>query len=122
MFAHKRINVPATREANAITTRSLSFGSSTKRIWEANSARSIADQINTSVSGLSATVARMPSEVRTNIPIQLTVLGKLLRTTDVIMMARHNVARLTANAHAMPSAMNVGDCEKSNVGCQMENC
>src|SRR5690242_13707374 len=82
----------------------------------------MAAQISTSVNGLSATTARTPKDVRINVPIQLIALGKLLRTTAVRMMARHNVVRLMANAHAIPSATNVGDCEKSKAGCQAGNC
>src|SRR5689334_21312275 len=82
----------------------------------------MAAQISTSVNGLSATTARTPKAVRIKVPIQLIALGKLLRTTAVIMMARHNVVRLVANAHAIPSATKVGDWEKSNPGCQAGNC
>src|SRR5687767_13643922 len=103
------MNVPVAPEANAMTTRSLNFGSSTKRIWTINPTKSRAAHINTSVSGLSATSARMASAVSIKMTIQLTMLGKLLRTTEVIIMARHNVTMLNENSHAISSAINVGD-------------
>src|SRR5512134_1466892 len=118
MPAQSKIRVPAEREAKATTARSLSFGSSMTRIWVTNSKRSIAAQINTNVSGLSATTASTPREVKTRVPIQFIALGKLLRTTAVSMIARHKVVRLIANAQAIRSPTNVGDWEKSRAGCQ----
>src|SRR5688500_17623967 len=103
------MNVPVAREAKAMTARSLSFGSSTKRIWAINSAKSMAAHISTRVSGLSATIASTPSDVSIKMTIQLATLGKLLRTTEVMMIARHNVTILNENTHAISSAINVGD-------------
>src|SRR6266516_5636110 len=111
--------MPVARDAKAITTRSLNFGSSTVRICAISSERSMAAQINTSVKGLSATTARTPKEVKIKVPIQLIALGKLLRTTAVRIIARHNVVRLIANAHAISSPINVGDWEKSKAGCHV---
>src|SRR5215211_2142243 len=113
--------MPATRDANAITERSLNAGASTTRICAISSEISIAAQIKTSVSGLSATTERMPKDVRINVPTQLMGLGKLLRTTAVRMMARHSVARLNVNVHAIPSPTNVGDWENNNSGSQAGN-
>src|SRR5215217_757078 len=107
--AQSRTRLPAARNAKAVTIRSLNRGSSETRIWAINSEMSMAAQINTRVSGLSATTARIPNEVRIRVPIQLMGLGKLLRATAVRMTARHNVARLTANAQEIPSATKVGD-------------
>src|ERR1051326_8516042 len=114
--------MPVTREAKVTTTRSLNFGSSTVRSCAIKSERSSAAQINTRVNGLSATTASTPSVVRIKVPIQFMGLGKSLRTAAVKMIARHNAVRLTANAQAISSPTNVGDWEKSNVGCQAGNC
>src|SRR5215207_511490 len=114
--------MPAVREANAITVRSLKPGSSTTRICAINSEISIAAQISTSVNGLSANTARMPSEVSIKVPIQLMGLGKLLRATAVRIIARQRVARLKANVQAIPSPTKVGDWEKRATGFQAGNC
>src|SRR5512143_2759399 len=107
--AQSKNRIPVAREANVMTTRSLSFGSSTNQICTTSSTMSIAAQINTSVSGLLATTASTPSDVRVRVPAQLTGLGKRGRTAAVTIIAIHSVIRLNANAHEIVSAINVGD-------------
>jgi len=122
MLAHNRIRMPVTREAKEITTRSLSLGFSTKRICEIISVRSIAAQSKTRVKGLSDVTASTPSADSTKTPIQLIGLGKLSRATAVTITARQIVTMLSANAHAVPSAMNNGDWEKMFSGLQGGSC
>src|SRR5215207_5226292 len=120
--AQSKIKIPVAREANEITTRSLNFGSSTNQICTTSSTRSIEAQINTTVSGLSATTASTPSAVSDKVPTQLIGLGKCIRTTAVMMTPRHRVVRLKTNAHEIPSAIKVGASGKIVIGCQEANC
>src|SRR5215216_1808677 len=120
--AQSKTRIPVARDAKVMTTRSLSFGSSTNQICTTSSTMSIAAQMKTSVSGLFAATASTPSDVRVRVPAQLTGLGKRGRTAAVMMIAMHNVIKLNANAHEIVSAINVGDWEKRVVGCQTGNC
>src|SRR6266498_621509 len=120
--AQSNTRIPVARDANAITTRSLNFGSSTYQICTISSTRSMAAQINTNVSGLSATTAKTPREVRRRVPAQLIGLGNFARTTVVMTIAKHNVTRLKTKTQEILSATNVGDWEKIVVGCQLANC
>src|SRR6266498_2202284 len=120
--AQSKTRIPAAREANAMTTRSLSFGSSEYQICTASSTRSIAAQTSTNVSGLSATTDSIPNAVKISVPDQLMGLGNLARTTVVIMIAKHKVTRLNTNSQEVLSAMNVGVWEKIVAGCQPANC
>src|SRR3990172_7014919 len=121
MFAHNKTNVPMRRVAKAITARSLNIGFSTKINWVISSMRSIAAQISTSVIGFSATTARTPNAASRKEPVQLKEFGKLLRTTEVRMIAKQSVTMLNEKAQAIPSAVNLGDCEKSTAGPQTGN-
>src|SRR5512132_1869978 len=87
-----------------------------------SSTRSIAAQIKTSVSGLSAATANTPSATRVREPAQLNGVGKFGRTAEVIRIASPSVTRLNTNSQEIPSATNVGDWEKMLEGCQLASC